>query len=57
MPEYRWIRNGVPVTDWLKTGTYSITSLSKDDAGQYACIASSEAGNILSTPIKLEVKG
>ena len=57
MPEYRWIRNGVPVTDWLKKGTYNITSLTKDDAGQYACIASSEAGNILSTPIKLEVKG
>lgn len=55
--EYRWTRNSVPVSDWSKTGAFEIRSLTKDDAGQYFCIASSDAGTILSDPIELIVKG
>lgn len=57
IPEYKWTRNSILVKDWSPNGTYVIRSLSKDDAGQYACSATSEAGTILSDPIELVVKG
>jgi hypothetical protein len=56
-PEYRWSRNSVPITDWLKTGEYFIQSLTKNDDGRYSCVASSDAGNILSASHKFFVKG
>ncbi|XP_028398312.1 protocadherin Fat 4-like [Dendronephthya gigantea] len=51
--EYRWTKSGVHVTDWQNTGVFKINSLRKDDAGDYFCVASSEAGNIVSETIKI----
>ena len=57
MPEYRWYRDSIPVTDWMKTGEYAIDTLTKNDDGVYSCVASSDAGNILSEPHTFSVKG
>ena len=57
VPEYRWLRNGLPITDWLKNGEYRIKTLTKSDDGVYSCIASSEAGNVLSKGYRFIVKG
>ncbi len=57
VPEYRWTKNGVPVTDWQSTGVFDFKSLRKDNAGQYSCIASSDAGNIVSETITIHARG
>jgi hypothetical protein len=57
VPEYRWTRDGVQVRDWSSSGVFELESLGKDNAGVYSCIASSEAGSIVSEAITINAYG
>ncbi|KAK9695167.1 Immunoglobulin I-set domain [Popillia japonica] len=55
-PQYRWLKDGQPITTDLSTESfYRILSTKLDDEGSYRCIASNKVGSIVSEEIKLIV--
>lgn len=47
-PEYKWLKNNVPITDYTAGQYYRIQNASRNDAGSYKCFAKNEAGVIFS---------
>jgi protein sidekick len=47
-PQYQWLRNGRPVTDFRDIEIYKIPQSFKNDTGSYQCLARNEAGTIFS---------
>lgn len=47
-PQYKWMKDGIPLTDFSNTEIYRITNTIRDDAGSYQCVASNSAGTIFS---------
>lgn len=54
-PTYRWLKDGVPVTDFSSGQYYRIHNTRRDDAGSYQCIATNDAGTIFSEKIDVIV--
>lgn len=47
-PQYQWLKNGKPITDFRDTEIFKISQTSKNDTGSYQCLARNEAGTIFS---------
>ncbi|KAG6449472.1 hypothetical protein O3G_MSEX006098 [Manduca sexta] len=47
-PMYRWLKNGVPLTDFSSELFYKIHNTQRQDAGAYQCIAKNDVGAIFS---------
>lgn len=47
-PQYQWLRNGSPVTEFRDIEIYKISQTTKNDTGSYQCLARNEAGTIFS---------
>lgn len=47
-PMYRWLRNGVPLSDYSSELFYKIHNTQRQDAGAYQCIAKNDVGAIFS---------
>lgn len=45
---YRWLRNGVPLSDYSSELFYKIHNTQRLDAGAYQCIAKNDVGAIFS---------
>lgn len=45
---YRWLKDGIPMTDFSTGQYYRITNTRRDDAGSYQCMARNDAGTIFS---------
>lgn len=54
-PMYRWLKNGLPMTDFGSSQYYRISNTKRDDAGSYQCIAKNDAGTIFSEKIDVVV--
>lgn len=52
---YRWIKDGVPMTDFSSGQYYRIPNTRRDDAGSYQCMARNDAGTIFSEKIDVVV--
>ena len=52
---YRWLKDGQYLGDMTVDHFYKIQSSTRNDAGDYQCIASNEAGAIFSEKIKVTV--
>ena len=53
--EYRWMKDGVFLSDFSSEHFYKIQSVSRSDAGDYRCYAKNSVGTIISEKIKLTV--
>ena len=53
--EYRWMKDGVFLSDFSSEHFYKIQSVSRSDAGDYRCFAKNSVGTIISEKIKLTV--
>ena len=53
--EYRWMKDGVFLSDFSSEHFYKIQSVSRSDAGNYRCYAKNSVGTIISEKIKLTV--
>ena len=53
--EYRWMKDGVFLSDFSSEHFYKIQSVSRADAGDYRCYAKNSVGTIISEKIKLTV--
>jgi protein sidekick len=53
--EFRWLKDGHPLTDYLPEHFYKIQSLRREDAGNYSCIAKNEVGAIFSNKFDVSV--
>ncbi|XP_059483916.1 protein sidekick [Neocloeon triangulifer] len=53
--EFRWLKDGHPLTDFLPEHFYKIQSLRREDAGNYSCIARNEVGAIFSNKFDVSV--
>ncbi|XP_063923433.1 protein sidekick isoform X3 [Zophobas morio] len=54
-PQFRWLKDGVPITEFSTDAYYKIFSASQKDEGSYRCTASNKIGSILSEEIKILV--
>lgn len=55
--DYRWVKDGVVVSDWSKNGDWMLKDVLHEHKGSYACIASNDAGVVQSTLTNLIVHG
>ncbi|RZC39905.1 sidekick, partial [Asbolus verrucosus] len=46
-PQFRWLKDGVPITEFSTDAYYKIFSASHKDEGSYRCIASNKVGSIV----------
>ena len=53
--EYRWMKDGVFLSDFSSEHFYKIQSVARSDAGDYRCYAKNSVGTIISEKIKLTV--
>ena len=53
--EYRWMKDGVFLSDFSSEHFYKIQSVSRSDAGYYRCYAKNSVGTIISEKIRLIV--
>ena len=53
--EYRWMKDGIFLSDFSSEHFYKIQSVSRTDAGDYRCYAKNSVGTIISEKIKLTV--
>ncbi|KAG5875405.1 hypothetical protein JTB14_028475, partial [Gonioctena quinquepunctata] len=54
-PQFRWLKDGLPLTELSTDPFYKIISAKLDDGGSYRCIAANKIGSILSEEIKIVV--
>jgi protein sidekick len=54
-PEYRWLKDGVFLSDFTSEPFYKILSISRGDAGNYQCYARNKVGTIVSEKIPVTV--
>ena len=54
-PEYRWMKDGVFLSEFSSEPFYKIRSVTKGDAGSYQCYAKNSVGTIVSEKIPLVV--
>lgn len=54
-PQFKWLKDGVAITEFSTDPFYKIISAKLDDGGSYRCIASNKIGSILSEEIKIVV--
>ncbi|XP_064109452.1 protein sidekick-like isoform X2 [Macrobrachium nipponense] len=54
-PEYRWQRDGEVLGEFSGEHFYKISSVTKEDAGDYRCVALNSAGAIFSAKITVSV--
>lgn len=54
-PQYRWLKNGVPVGDFSSSQYFRILNTQQEHAGSYKCIAKNDAGSIFSEKIDVVV--
>ena len=54
-PEYRWMKDGVFLSEFSSEPFYKIRSVTKADAGSYQCYAKNSVGTIVSEKIPLVV--
>ncbi|XP_054086564.1 protein sidekick isoform X3 [Zeugodacus cucurbitae] len=54
-PTYRWLKDGIPITDYSSSQYYRLQKTRREDAGSYQCIAKNDAGSIFSEKIDIEV--
>lgn len=47
-PEFRWLRDGEPLGDFTSEHFYKISAVTREDAGDYRCVAHNSAGAIIS---------
>lgn len=52
---YRWLKDGLPMTDFTNSQFHRIHNARPDDAGSYQCIAKNEVGTIFSEKIDVVV--
>lgn len=54
-PTYRWLKDGMPVTEFSNGQYYRIPNTRREDAGSYQCMARNSAGTIFSEKIDVVV--
>ncbi|KAJ8966484.1 hypothetical protein NQ317_018469 [Molorchus minor] len=54
-PQFRWLKDGIPITELSTDPFYKIISAKNEDGGSYRCIAANKIGSILSEEIKIIV--
>ncbi|XP_050310715.1 protein sidekick isoform X2 [Anthonomus grandis grandis] len=54
-PQFRWLKDGEPITEFSTDPFYKIISAKLEDGGSYRCIASNKIGSILSEENKIIV--
>ena len=54
-PQYKWLRNGIPVGDFSSSQYLRILNTQRTDAASYKCIAKNDAGSIFSEKIDVVV--
>ncbi|KAJ8914572.1 hypothetical protein NQ315_010036 [Exocentrus adspersus] len=54
-PQFRWLKDGVSITELSTDPFYKIISAKYEDGGSYRCIASNKIGSILSEEIRIIV--
>ncbi|XP_030753162.1 protein sidekick isoform X1 [Sitophilus oryzae] len=54
-PQFRWLKDGVPITEFSTDPFYKIISAKHEDGGSYRCIASNKIGSIISEEIRIIV--
>ncbi|XP_022907752.1 protein sidekick isoform X2 [Onthophagus taurus] len=54
-PQYKWLKDGEPITDFSAESFYRIFSMRLEDEGSYRCIASNKVGSIISEEMKIIV--
>lgn len=52
---YRWLKDGVPITDYSTSAYYKIQKARDVDDGSYLCLAKNDAGTIFSNKIRVVV--
>lgn len=53
--QYKWLKDGAPITDQSPESFYKILSARIEDEGSYRCIVSNTAGSIISEEIRVIV--
>ncbi|XP_060530016.1 protein sidekick isoform X3 [Cylas formicarius] len=54
-PQFKWLKDGMPITEFSTDPFYKIISAKHEDGGSYRCIAANKIGSILSEEIKIIV--
>lgn len=54
-PQYQWLKDGNPLTEFRDDEIYKILDAKKSDAGFYQCLAKNEAGIIFSNKSEVVV--
>lgn len=54
-PMYRWLKDGIPVTEFQTGQYYRMQVTRREDAGSYQCMARNDAGTIFSEKIDVVV--
>ncbi|KAI5697514.1 hypothetical protein M8J75_011594 [Diaphorina citri] len=55
VPMYRWLKNGIELTDFSSDYYYRIHTTKREDGGVYQCIAKNDVGAVLSQGIDVQV--